>query len=95
MHLINPFVSESVSTRKGIMTGITKEFDPNGVIFFGGQAQKLALARAFAKNGSIHIFDEPSSALDPIAENELFENMIKVAKDKTLILYLIDYHQLY
>ncbi len=70
---------------KGIMTGITKEFDPNGVIFSGGQAQKLALARAFAKNGSIHIFDEPSSALDPIAENELFENMIKVAKDKTLI----------
>ena len=69
----------------GIDATLTKEFDENGEVFSGGEQQKLALARAFAKNAPIIILDEPSSALDPIAEYEMFENMIKVSEDKTVI----------
>ena len=43
------------------------------------------VARAFAKNTPIKIFDEPSSALDPIAEYELFESIMQDSKDKTMI----------
>ena len=46
----------------------------------------MAIARIFARNCGIVIMDEPSSALDPITEAELYENMLDVAKDKTMIL---------
>ena len=52
----------------------------------GGQWQKIALSRAFYKDADIIILDEPTSFIDPIAEDEIFANLRNVAKDKILIL---------
>lgn len=69
----------------GINTIMTKEFDEKGAVLSGGQSQKLAVSRTFAQPSPVKIFDEPSSALDPIAEFELFENIMNEAKTHTLI----------
>jgi len=52
----------------------------------GGQWQKMALARAFYKNADIIILDEPTSFIDPLAEEDIFNNLKQLAKDKILIL---------
>ena len=70
---------------KGTDTVMTKEFDENGAVFSGGESQKLAVSRTFAKPAPVKIFDEPSSALDPIAEFELFNNIAKEGSDHTLL----------
>ena len=69
---------------KGIETQVTTEFDREGVNFSGGESQKIAISRAFYKNADILIMDEPSSALDPIAEYELNRAMKHAAKGKTV-----------
>ena len=69
----------------GINTMMTKEFDDEGVNLSGGEKQKVAVARAFYKNCPVKIFDEPSSALDPIAEYELFQSIIKDGKQNTMV----------
>lgn len=69
---------------KGLMTSVTTEFDPQGTDFSGGEGQKIAISRAFYKNADILIMDEPSSALDPIAEYELNRAMEEAAKGKTV-----------
>lgn len=68
---------------QGIDTPLTKEFDENGYVCSGGQAQKIAIARVFAKNPQVTILDEPSSALDPIAEYHMYCNILEAAKGKT------------
>lgn len=65
-------------------TVLTREFSKEGVVFSGGQNQKILAARAFAKDSPIAVFDEPSSALDPIAEYHLFENIREYGKDRIL-----------
>ena len=69
----------------GMDTVLTKEFAEDGAVLSGGELQKIAVARAFAKDYSISIFDEPSSALDPVAEYQLYENILKECKDKTVV----------
>lgn len=73
------------SLPKGIYTMMTKEFEEDGVVLSGGENQKLAVARTFAKESPVKIFDEPSSALDPIAEYELFKNIMREARDHTML----------
>lgn len=73
-----------MSLPDGIHTVMTKEFDEHGAVFSGGESQKLAVARTFAKDSYVKIFDEPSSALDPIAEYELFQNIMKEGSDHTM-----------
>lgn len=73
------------SLPKGIHTMMTKEFDEDGAVLSGGENQKLAVARTFAKESPVKIFDEPSSALDPIAEYELFKNIMKEGRDHTML----------
>ncbi len=73
------------SLPNGVDTIMTKEFDKDGAVFSGGQHQKLAVARTFAKESPVKIFDEPSSALDPIAEYDLFKNIMKEGRDHTMI----------
>ena len=70
--------------KKGLDTPVTTEFDKKGVNFSGGESQKIAISRAFYKNADILIMDEPSSALDPIAEYELNKAMESAAKGKTV-----------
>ena len=50
-----------------------------------GEAQKVSLARAFTGDSPVVILDEPSSALDPIAEYNMFKNMLAACEDRTLI----------
>ncbi len=68
----------------GEQTILTREFSKEGVVFSGGQNQKILAARAFAKDSPIAVFDEPSSALDPLAEYHLFENIREFGKDRIL-----------
>ena len=68
----------------GLDTQVTTEFDKDGINFSGGESQKIAISRAFYKNADILIMDEPSSALDPIAEYELNKAMESAAKGKTV-----------
>lgn len=74
-----------MSLENTIDTVLTREFNDDGVVLSGGEFQKIAIARAFAKSFEIAIFDEPSSALDPIAEYKLYESMMEACKDKTVI----------
>lgn len=66
-------------------TVLTREFDEKGTGLSGGEQQKVATARMFAKDFELAILDEPSSALDPIAEYAMYESLIKATRDKTVI----------
>ena len=65
-------------------TNVTKKFDNNGIIFSGGEEQKLAIARSYILKSSIDafIFDEPSSALDPISEDNFYKNVLEIVDNK-------------
>jgi len=64
---------------------LLREFDDDGVSLSGGEAQKIAIARAFYKNCPFAILDEPSANLDPVAEYALNQSMTKAANDKTVL----------
>lgn len=69
----------------GLSQELTKEFSEEGTELSGGEAQKLAVARAFYKDAGLVFLDEPSAALDPIAEYQLNQAMKEVAKEKTVL----------
>ena len=73
------------SLPKGADTVLTREFEIDGAGLSGGENQKVSAARLFAREFEIAILDEPSSALDPIAEYKMYENLIDVTRDKTVI----------
>lgn len=73
------------SLEDGIDTEITREFRRQGAIFSGGQMQRLAISRGYAQNYNLFILDEPSSALDPLAEAGVYNNMLKLGKDRTIV----------
>lgn len=68
------------SLSNGINTIMTKEFDNDGAVLSGGEQQKIVVARAFAQQASVKVFDEPSSALDPIAEYDLYKGIMDESK---------------
>ena len=70
---------------KGLETPIYKNFDDEGVNISGGEAQKIALARALYKDAPFIILDEPTAALDPIAEAEIYAKFDEIVGDKTAI----------
>ncbi len=69
----------------GLDAQVTKEFDKDGIVLSGGETQKLGLARLFTGQFGLLILDEPSAALDPIAEYEL-NKVIMELRDTTTIM---------
>ena len=74
-----------MSLKNGPKTTLTHEFDDEGAVLSGGEFQKIVVARAFVKECPFKVFDEPSSALDPIAEATLFDNIYETCRDNTLV----------
>ena len=79
------FNDKLASLEKGLDTHLTKEFFDEGINLSGGESQKVAIARIFARPYDLIIMDEPSSALDPAAEYELNHTILEYAKDKTVV----------
>ncbi len=71
--------------KNGIKSELLREFDDEGIMLSGGEAQKTAIARAFYKDCPYVILDEPSANLDPVAEYNLNQAMIEAAQHKTVI----------
>ena len=68
---------------KGLGTHVGRNVYLDGVLFSGGQTQRLMLARALYKNGPILLLDEPTAALDPIAENDIYMKYSEMTQGKT------------
>lgn len=68
-----------------VNTPLYKDFDESGIEISGGEAQKVAFARALYKEAPILILDEPTAALDPVAENDIYIKFNEVTKNKTVI----------
>ena len=66
-------------------TYLYKDLDKSGIEISGGEAQKLALARALYKDSPVVILDEPTAALDPVAENEIYNRFNSFVDNKTAI----------
>lgn len=70
---------------EGLHTYVGKDFAEEGVAFSGGEKQKMAIARAIYKNAPFVIMDEPTAALDPVSECEVFAGFDKMVGNKTAI----------
>ena len=70
---------------QGLQTHVGREVYLDGVLYSGGQTQRLMLARALYKDGPILVLDEPTAALDPVAEAEIYSKFNDIAGDKTAI----------
>ena len=70
---------------RGLETPLYKDFDKDGVEISGGEAQKIALARALYKDAPFIILDEPTAALDPVSEYEVYSHFNSIAGDKTAV----------
>ncbi len=79
------FTLENNQLSYQIETPLTTEFEKDGVNLSGGEAQKVAIARTLYRKQNLIIMDEPSSALDPLAEYRLNQELNEIAKDKTVI----------
>ena len=79
------FDDRLASMEKGLDTMLYKDLSEDGVDVSGGEAQKIAIARALYKDAPFIILDEPTAALDPIAEAEIYSKFNDIAGDKTAI----------
>ena len=80
-------LSEKIKNQdEGLDLQLTRNFDPKGMDFSGGEKQRLSIAKVLAKDSDIYVFDEPSSALDSVAEDALYQSIAKIPKDKTVIM---------
>lgn len=79
------FGDRLATMEKGLDTMLYKDLSEDGVDVSGGEAQKIAIARALYKDAPFIILDEPTAALDPIAEAEIYSKFNDIAGDKTAI----------
>lgn len=70
---------------KGIHTALGRDYENDGIDLSGGEEQKVALARALYKDAPFVILDEPTAALDPIAEAAVYENFRRIVEHKTAV----------
>lgn len=70
---------------KGLNTYLHRDYDKDGITFSGGESQKIAIARALYKNAPFIILDEPTAALDPMAEAEIYNKFNEITGNKTAI----------
>ena len=70
---------------KGLDTTLYQDYDPAGVEVSGGEAQKIALARALYKNAPFIVLDEPTAALDPVSEYEVYRKFSEISGGKTAV----------
>ncbi len=73
------------SLPRGLDTHMGREVYLDGILLSGGQTQRLVLARALYKNGAILVLDEPTAALDPIAENDIYMKYNEMSAGKTAL----------
>ncbi len=71
--------------KDALKRAIGRDYDNEGIDFSGGEMQKIALARALYKDAPFVILDEPTAALDPIAEAAVYENFNVLVEDKTAV----------
>lgn len=71
---------------KGLDTPISREFEEDGIVLSGGEAQRLAIARLFTGHFGLLLLDEPSSALDPFGEANLMKNILDISNHATTIM---------
>jgi len=71
--------------KDGLVTKLYKDFSEKGVDVSGGEAQKIALARVLYKDAAFIILDEPTAALDPIAEHEVYSRLNDITAGKTAV----------
>ncbi|MEE0692566.1 MAG: ABC transporter ATP-binding protein [Lachnospiraceae bacterium] len=79
------FGERTDAMKEGLHTYLYKDLDENGVEISGGEAQKIAIARTLYKDAPFLILDEPTAALDPEAEAEIYTKFDEIAGDKTAI----------
>lgn len=79
------FYSRYKQLPNGLNTFLYQNFEKEGVEISGGEAQKIAMARAIYKDAPIVILDEPTAALDPIAEFEIYSHFDQIVGDKTAL----------
>ncbi len=70
---------------KGLSTCIGKDYEEEGIQVSGGQGQKIAIARSLYKDASFMILDEPTAALDPVAEYEIYTRFNEIIGDRTAV----------
>ena len=70
---------------EGVHTYLYKGYDQSGIEISGGEAQKIALARALYKDSPFILLDEPTAALDPLSEYEVYSNFNAISGDKTTV----------
>ena len=73
------------AAKHSMSSDLFKEFSDEGIEVSGGEAQKIAIARAFYQNHEFMILDEPTAALDPLSEYEMYNRINQLSENKTIL----------